>query len=113
MSYWSRFVFSEDYLKKVNPNLALNIYTAVSNPITNEGRVKIAKGALAHRDLRGALAPDFVATSTAIKANNGQIEKVTMNIYKPRGLFCIIQCMYVCMHVVVPSADTSGDVAVH
>ena len=90
VSYWSRFVFSEDYLKKVNPNLALNIYTAVSNPITNEGRVKIAKGALAHRDLRGALAPDFVATSTAIKANNGQIEKVTINIHKPRGLFYII-----------------------
>lgn len=58
VSYWCRYVFSDDYLNRVNPNLALNIYTAVSNPITNEGRSKIAKGCLQHRDLRGMLAPD-------------------------------------------------------
>jgi pimeloyl-ACP methyl ester carboxylesterase len=60
VSYWSKFLFSESYLARVNPNLALNILTAVSNPITNEGRSRLAKGCLAHRDLRGALAPDFV-----------------------------------------------------
>jgi pimeloyl-ACP methyl ester carboxylesterase len=60
ISYWSRFVFSEDYLSKINPNLALNIYTAVSNPITNDGRSKLTKGCLQHRDLRGGLAPDHV-----------------------------------------------------
>ena len=32
--------------------MALNIYTAVANPITIEGRIKIAQGALAHKDLR-------------------------------------------------------------
>eukprot|EP00981_Chlorochromonas_danica_P008761 scaffold2312_cov165-Ochromonas_danica.AAC.1 len=58
VSYWSRFLFSEDYLSKVNPNLALNIYTAVSNPITNDGRVKLVRGCLASKDLRGSLAPD-------------------------------------------------------
>ena len=60
ISYWSRFVFSEDYLQRVNPNLALNIYTAVSNPITNDGRAKITRGCLQHRDLRGGLSPDHV-----------------------------------------------------
>lgn len=60
VSYWSRFIFSEDYLRKVNPNLALNIYTAVSNPITNDGRTKITRGCLAHKDMRGGLAPDIV-----------------------------------------------------
>jgi len=59
VSYWSRFVFSEEYLSRVNPNLALNIYTAVSNPITNDGRVKITRGCLQHRDMRGSLSPDF------------------------------------------------------
>lgn len=60
VSFWARFVFSEDYLSRVNPNLALNIYTAVTNPITNEGRAKIARGCLLHRDLRGGLAPDYI-----------------------------------------------------
>lgn len=59
VSFWSRFVFSEDYLLKINPNLALNIYTAVSNPITNEGRSKIAQGCMKHRDMRGCLSPDY------------------------------------------------------
>ena len=49
VSYWSKFLFSESYLARVNPNLALNILTAVSNPITNDGRSRLAKGCLAHR----------------------------------------------------------------
>lgn len=72
VSYWCRYVFSDDYLTRINPNLALNIYTAVSNPITNEGRTKIAKGALQHRDLRGALAPDYApnkATRAVIESD--------------------------------------------
>ena len=60
VSYWSRFVFSEDYLARINPNLALNIYTAVSNPITNDGRAKIARGCLKNIDLRGSLNPNGV-----------------------------------------------------
>lgn len=59
VSFWSRFVFSDEYLLKINPNLALNIYTAVSNPITNDGRSRIAQGCLKHRDMRGALSPDY------------------------------------------------------
>jgi hypothetical protein len=58
VSFWSRFQFSDEYLSKIHPNLILNIYTAVNNPITNDGRLKISRGCLQHRDLRGALSPD-------------------------------------------------------
>ena len=76
VSFWSRFIFSEEYLARVSPNLALNIYTAVSNPITNEGRCKVARGAMQHRDLRGGMAPDLpqrtvVATATATAGARG------------------------------------------
>jgi hypothetical protein len=40
------------YLNRVDKNLVLNIYTAITNPITNEGRVELCKGALANVDLR-------------------------------------------------------------
>jgi hypothetical protein len=59
ITYWAKFLFSDEYLTRINPNLALNIYTAVANPITNDGRTKITRGCLQHRDLRGGLAPDF------------------------------------------------------
>eukprot|EP01041_Mallomonas_annulata_P003889 gene3889-7762_t len=59
VSFWSRFIFSEDYLSRVHPNLALNIHTAITNPITSDGRLKLARGCLLHRDLRGGLNPDM------------------------------------------------------
>jgi len=70
VSYWSRFVFSEEYLSRINPNLALNIYTAVSNPITNDGRVKITRGCLQHRDMRGSLSPDYKPVRSDGAASN-------------------------------------------
>lgn len=60
VTYWAKYLFSDDYLNRVNPNLALNIHTAVANPITNDGRTRIARGCLQHRDMRGGLAPDYV-----------------------------------------------------
>lgn len=51
VSYFTKFIFSDNYLKKVDPNLALNIYTAVTNSITLEGRIAICSGALHHEDL--------------------------------------------------------------
>ena len=54
ISYCQRFLFSDAYLKRVTPALALNIYTAVHNPITLQGRVRICEGALRHRDIRDA-----------------------------------------------------------
>ncbi|GBG25573.1 Ankyrin repeat and protein kinase domain-containing protein 1 [Hondaea fermentalgiana] len=50
--FYTRFLFSSAYLSKVSTPLALNLYTAVHNPITLEGRMQICKGSLAHADLR-------------------------------------------------------------
>ena len=58
ISYFTRFLFSDSYLQKIDPNLVLNIYTAVANNITLGGRVAICKGALRHVDLRPRL-PDI------------------------------------------------------
>lgn len=54
VSYFTRFLFSDGYLDNVPRNLALNIYTAVTNPITLEGRVRLVAGALKHRDVKDA-----------------------------------------------------------
>ncbi|OQR92874.1 hypothetical protein ACHHYP_03147 [Achlya hypogyna] len=51
VSYFAKFLFSEAYLSRVDPNLALSIYTAVTNAITLEGRLRICKGALHNVDL--------------------------------------------------------------
>jgi hypothetical protein len=51
LSYFSKFLFSDSYLARVDPNLALSIYTAVTNTISLEGRIRICKGALHHVDL--------------------------------------------------------------
>ena len=56
VSYFSKFLFSDSYLGRVHPNLALNIYTAVSNPITLDGRLRLCRGTLLNRSLGGALA---------------------------------------------------------
>ncbi|GBG33418.1 Ankyrin repeat domain-containing protein 27 [Hondaea fermentalgiana] len=55
ISYFSRFLFSDDYLRRVDPALVLNIYTAVGNPITLQGRSHLCQGALRHKDMRQPL----------------------------------------------------------
>lgn len=52
VSYFARFLFSEAYLNKVTQEMALRIYTAVTNPISLEGRIRLLRGALRHVDLR-------------------------------------------------------------
>ena len=53
--FFSRFLFSKDYLTKASVPLALNIYTAVHNPISIKGRVSLCKGVLQMRDTRHVL----------------------------------------------------------
>ena len=55
VSYFTRFLFSDNYLSHVPRNLALNLYTAVTNPITLEGRVRLCAGALKHREMKEIL----------------------------------------------------------
>jgi pimeloyl-ACP methyl ester carboxylesterase len=51
--FYSRFLFSDGYLKKTPTALALNLYAAVHNPITLRGRIRLCDGALDNVDLRG------------------------------------------------------------
>ena len=55
VSYFTRFLFSDAYLQRVDPNLVLNLYTAVSNPISLDGRIRLCRGALNHIDIRKEL----------------------------------------------------------
>lgn len=66
--FFSRFLFAKDYLAKVSVPLALNIYTAVHNPITLKGRMCLCKGVLHTVDVRSILkeidCPVIVVQST-------------------------------------------------
>jgi len=53
--FFSRYLFSPTYLSKVGAPLALNLYTAVHNPITLEGRIQLCQGALSHVDVRDTI----------------------------------------------------------
>ncbi|GMH55632.1 hypothetical protein TrST_g11590 [Triparma strigata] len=53
--FFSRFLFSPTYLSSVSTPLALNLYTAVHNPITLAGRIQLCLGALSHIDMRNNL----------------------------------------------------------
>lgn len=50
--FYSRFLFSDKYLEKTSTPFALNLYTAVHNPITIQGRVRLCDGVLENVDLR-------------------------------------------------------------
>ena len=50
--FYARFIFSPSYLSSVSTPLALNLYTAVHNPITTHGRIQLCLGALSHTDIR-------------------------------------------------------------
>ncbi|KAL3782241.1 hypothetical protein HJC23_000304 [Cyclotella cryptica] len=53
--FYARFLFSPSYLSKTSSSLALNIYTAVHNPITLNGRKRLCQGVLNHVDIRPLL----------------------------------------------------------
>lgn len=55
-----RFIFSEDYIKAVGSDLALNILCAVANPLGAEGMLRIVRGCLNSRDLRKDLSSIMV-----------------------------------------------------
>jgi hypothetical protein len=57
--FFARFIFSPSYLSQVSTPLALNLYTAVHNPITIKGRVQLCLGALSHVDTRPFLASEI------------------------------------------------------
>jgi hypothetical protein len=56
--------------KQVSAPLALNLYTAVHNPITVRGRIALCRGALANIDLRPAL-PDIAPPIICVQSTKG------------------------------------------
>ena len=53
--FYARFLFSPSYLSKTSSSLALNVYTAIHNPITLHGRKRLCQGVLNHVDTRPLL----------------------------------------------------------
>ena len=51
ISYLSHYMFSDEYIGKISMDLALSIYTAVLNPISLEGRIRLVDGALKNRSI--------------------------------------------------------------
>lgn len=71
-----RFVFSEEYLKSVGSDLALNILCAVANPLGAEGMLRIVRGALKSRDLTKdlkAVALPLVLVQVKLKAHDRRL----------------------------------------
>lgn len=103
--FFSRYLFSAPYLAKVGLPLALNLYTAVHNPITLQGRFKLAAGALKHVDLRAnfeslGLPIICVASSkdayvryehatTIASARGGEVRSIKNTLTQRRGA-CVI-----------------------
>ena len=53
--FYARYLFSPHYLRNVSAPLALNLYTAIHNPISLKGRIQLCSGALDHVDVRSQL----------------------------------------------------------
>jgi CheY-like chemotaxis protein/pimeloyl-ACP methyl ester carboxylesterase len=82
--FWTRFLFSGAYLTQVSTPLALNLYTAVHNPITLEGRIQLCLGALSNVDVRkhlGMLHLPLIALHSSL---NGLV--------KPMHVEAIVKC---------------------
>ncbi|OQR95077.1 hypothetical protein THRCLA_08026 [Thraustotheca clavata] len=72
--FHARFLFSGAYLATVSTPLALNLYTAISNPITLDGRITLCLGALSHQDLREHLSKINIPTVLIASAQNGLVQ---------------------------------------
>jgi hypothetical protein len=72
--FHTRFIFSGQYLARVTTPLALNLYTAIQNPITLEGRKALCQGALFHVDLRNSLQGIQLPIINLCSSQNGLIK---------------------------------------
>ncbi|CAM9193873.1 unnamed protein product, partial [Choristocarpus tenellus] len=82
--FYTRFLFSAAYLAQVSTPLALNIYTAVHNPITVKGRVQLCKGTLAHVDTRPALKEIDVPVVCVQSTQNNLVKPLHTDPYVTR-----------------------------
>jgi CheY-like chemotaxis protein/pimeloyl-ACP methyl ester carboxylesterase len=99
--FFSRFLFSAPYLQKVGAPLALNMYTAVTNPISLDGRIALCQGAMSHVSTYAALSEmpiplvlvssirdTFVKpshTAAIVKARGGEVRSVKRALVLGKG----------------------------
>ncbi|KAK1738299.1 hypothetical protein QTG54_010968 [Skeletonema marinoi] len=74
--FYARFLFSQSYLSKTTSSLALNIYTAIHNPITLDGRKRLCQGVLGHVDTRPFL-KDIGSPIISIHGENSTLVRST------------------------------------
>lgn len=72
--FFSRFLFSPGYLAKVGAPLALNLYTAVNNPITLDGRIQLCQGLLSNVDCRDALEAVSLPVVCVVSSKDGLVK---------------------------------------
>ena len=70
--FFARFIFSEKYLSKVSAPLALNLHTAVHNPITIKGRMSLCLGVLNNIDIR-SMVKDIVAPIVSVHGKESKL----------------------------------------
>ena len=90
VSFIAKFLFSDAYLSRVDPGLALNIYTAVANSITLQGRIALIQGALLSESTKAfAPMPLFILQSTddAMVPPSQVTTLLTTNKYTPRHVW--------------------------
>ena len=73
--FYARFLFSPSYLSKTTSSLALNVYTAVHNPITLNGRKRLCQGVLDHVDTRPLL-KDIASPIISVHGENATLVRV-------------------------------------
>lgn len=73
--FYARFLFSPAYLSKTSSSLALNVYTAVHNPITLNGRKRLCQGVLNHVDTRPLL-KDIPSPIISVHGENATLVRV-------------------------------------
>lgn len=86
--FYSRFIFSDNYLKKITTPLALNLYTAVNNPITLRGRIRLCDGILKNTDVR-TIASDIWSPIISIHGSESSfVRPLHAETFSERRLVC-------------------------
>lgn len=67
--FYSRFLFSNEYLERNTTPLVLNLYCAIHNPISLRGRVRLCEGVLDNVDIRGII-KDIFAPIVSLHGND-------------------------------------------
>lgn len=84
--FYTRFLFCAEYLTRVGAPLALNLYTAVHNPMSLEGRTQLCQGALSAVDVRERVAHMHIPLVLVASTQDGLVKPThVQDFIKLRG----------------------------